>query len=47
LDAKVSKPAASLRGSKTPLADYLARPEPAFAWRVAGAILLRAALRTR
>jgi PhoPQ-activated pathogenicity-related protein len=38
LDAKVSKPAASLRGSKTPLADYLARPEPAFAWRVAGAI---------
>ena len=29
--------AAVLKGSKTPLADYLARPEPVFGWRVAGA----------
>src|ERR1022692_2500040 len=37
VDAKVSKPARGAR-SKTPLADYLAKPNPSFAWKVAGAI---------
>jgi PhoPQ-activated pathogenicity-related protein len=36
-NAKASKPARGA-GSKTPLADYLARPDPSFAWRVVGAI---------
>jgi PhoPQ-activated pathogenicity-related protein len=38
LDAKVPRRAAVLKGSKTPLADYLARPEPVFGWRVAGVV---------
>jgi PhoPQ-activated pathogenicity-related protein len=37
VDAKVLKPARSAR-SKTPLADYLAKPDPSFAWKVVGAI---------
>ena len=37
MDAKVEKPARGLKGAKIPLADYLARPEPVFGWRVAGA----------
>ena len=37
MDAKVSKPARPGR-SKTPLADYLAKPDASFAWEVAGAI---------
>ena len=38
MDAKVRTRLASLKGSRTPLADYLARPEPVFGWRVAGVI---------
>src|SRR5580658_3575638 len=37
VDAKVLKPARSAR-SKTPLADYLAKPDPSFAWKLVGAI---------
>jgi PhoPQ-activated pathogenicity-related protein len=37
VDAKLLRPARGAR-SKTPLADYLARADPSFAWRVVGAI---------